>query len=153
MKMLRASACLHILLTVHFIQLSKTGLVSAFALLVLLEMLYKLLLAFHINPGLTSLEDRAHLMFQRLESEAMSDAIRIQGAHTHNLKHITVTIPRNKLVVMTGVSGSGKSTLLFDILHKESQRQFMGAHGIVTDQLQKAHVEKIIGLSPSVLST
>ena len=51
--------------------------------------------------------------------------IRIEGAETHNLKHVTVDIPRNKLVIVTGVSGSGKSSLAFDTLYAEGQRRYV----------------------------
>src|SRR6266700_563072 len=55
----------------------------------------------------------------------MTAQITIRGARLHNLKNVTLTIPKNQLVVLTGVSGSGKSTLGFDILHKEGQRQYL----------------------------
>ena len=51
--------------------------------------------------------------------------IRIEGADTHNLKHVTVDIPRNQLVIVTGVSGSGKSSLAFDTLYAEGQRRYV----------------------------
>ncbi|HEY6227942.1 MAG TPA: ATP-binding cassette domain-containing protein, partial [Verrucomicrobiae bacterium] len=60
-------------------------------------------------------------------SVAESDAIRIQGAREHNLKNVTVEIPRGQFVVVTGVSGSGKSTLAFDIVFAEGQRRFLDA--------------------------
>ena len=53
----------------------------------------------------------------------------VRGARLHNLKNVNLTIPKNKLVVFTGLSGSGKSTLAFDILHKESQRQYLESLG------------------------
>jgi excinuclease ABC subunit A len=68
----------------------------------------------------------------------------------HNLKNITLEIPKNQLVVLTGLSGSGKSTLAFDILHKESLRQFMESLGMVTWGLSKPPVDSIVGLSPSI---
>jgi excinuclease ABC subunit A len=80
----------------------------------------------------------------------MSDQITIKGARLHNLKNVTLSIPKNKLVVLTGLSGSGKSTLAFDMLHKEGQRQYMESLGLVTDALQKPPVDAIVGLSPSI---
>ena len=80
----------------------------------------------------------------------MTTQILIRGARLHNLKNVTLAIPKNQFVVLTGVSGSGKSTLGFDILHKEGQRQYMEAIGMVTFGLTKAPVDAIIGLSPSV---
>lgn len=80
----------------------------------------------------------------------MKDEIIIKGARLHNLKNVTVTIPKNKLVVLTGLSGSGKSSLAFDILHKEGQRQYMESMGLVTDYLSKPPVDSIEGLSPTI---
>jgi excinuclease ABC subunit A len=80
----------------------------------------------------------------------MQDQITIKGARLHNLKNITLSIPKNKLVVFTGLSGSGKSTLAFDTLHKEGQRQFMESLGLVTFALSKPQVDAIEGLSPSI---
>jgi len=80
----------------------------------------------------------------------MHNTITVKGARLHNLKNITVSIPKNKLVVLTGLSGSGKSTLAFDILHKEGQRQYMESLGLVTDYLSKPPIDSIAGLSPSI---
>jgi len=80
----------------------------------------------------------------------MADQITIHGARLHNLKNITLSIPKNQLVVFTGVSGSGKSTLGFDILLKEGQRQYMESLGMVAFGLAKAPVDAITGLSPSI---
>ena len=79
----------------------------------------------------------------------MQDTITIRGARLHNLKNVTLSIPKNKLVVLTGLSGSGKSTLAFDTLHQEAIRQYLELVGMVTYQ-QKPSVERIEGLSPSV---
>src|SRR5215211_9377158 len=79
----------------------------------------------------------------------MQDTITIRGARLHNLKNITLNIPKNKLVVLTGLSGSGKSTLAFDTLHQEAIRQYLKSVGMVTYQ-QKPSVERIEGLSPTI---
>ncbi len=80
----------------------------------------------------------------------MQETITIRGARLHNLKNVTVSIPKNKLVVFTGLSGSGKSTLALDTLHREGQRQFMESLGMVTWALSKPQVDAIEGLSPSI---
>ncbi|HEV2458784.1 MAG TPA: excinuclease ABC subunit UvrA [Ktedonobacterales bacterium] len=80
----------------------------------------------------------------------MGDHITIRGARLHNLKNVTLMIPKNQLVVLTGVSGSGKSTLGFDILAKEGVRQYMEALGIVPFGMTKPPVDAISGLSPTV---
>ena len=84
----------------------------------------------------------------------MTDSIRIEGADTHNLKHVSVTIPRNKLVVVTGVSGSGKSSLAFDTLYAEGQRRYVESLSAYARQfmgrMQKPEVEKIEGIPPAI---
>ncbi len=84
----------------------------------------------------------------------MFDKIQIHGASQHNLKGIEVTIPRNKLVVVTGLSGSGKSSLAFDTLYAEGQRRYVESLSAYArqflDRLQKPKVEKIEGLSPAI---
>lgn len=80
----------------------------------------------------------------------MQDSITIRGARLHNLKNVTLTIPKNNLVVFTGLSGSGKSTLALDTLHREGQRQFLESLGLVTWALSKPQVDAIEGLSPSI---
>lgn len=82
----------------------------------------------------------------------MSDfgTIRIKGARLHNLKNIQVDIPKNKLVVFTGVSGSGKSSLAMDTLYQESARRYIESLGFVSMGMNKPPVDSITGLSPSI---
>ncbi|RAV19407.1 excinuclease ABC subunit UvrA [Paenibacillus contaminans] len=80
----------------------------------------------------------------------MKDSIIIQGARENNLKHISLSIPKYKLVVLTGPSGSGKSTLAMDTLQRECQRQYMESMGMTSDSIGKPKVESIEGLSPSI---
>ncbi|MEO8357203.1 MAG: excinuclease ABC subunit UvrA [Chloroflexota bacterium] len=80
----------------------------------------------------------------------MNPTITIRNARLHNLKNVTLEIPKNQFVVLTGLSGSGKSTLAFDLLHKEGQRQYMESLGMVTWGLSKPPVDSIVGLSPSI---
>ncbi|MBI5957807.1 MAG: excinuclease ABC subunit UvrA [Chloroflexi bacterium] len=79
----------------------------------------------------------------------MQNTITIKGAKLHNLKNISLSIPKYQVVVLTGLSGSGKSTLAFDTLHKEGQRQYMESLGMV-DYMGKPEVDSITGLSPSI---
>ncbi|MCD6423626.1 MAG: excinuclease ABC subunit UvrA [Elusimicrobia bacterium] len=78
----------------------------------------------------------------------------IKGARTHNLKNINVKIPKNKLVVITGVSGSGKSSLAFDTLYAEGQRRYVESLSAYArqflEQLQKPDVDSITNLSPAI---
>ncbi|UIX31692.1 excinuclease ABC subunit UvrA [Streptomyces sp. GQFP] len=74
----------------------------------------------------------------------------IKGARLHNLKNVSLAIPKRKLVVMTGLSGSGKSTLALDTLHRESHRQYMESWGVATAGVSRPSVDSITGLSPSV---
>ncbi|MEQ9453087.1 MAG: excinuclease ABC subunit UvrA [Phycisphaeraceae bacterium] len=80
--------------------------------------------------------------------------IAIRGAREHNLKHIDIDIPRDQLVVITGLSGSGKSTLAFDTIYAEGQRKYMESLSAYArqflDQLQKPDVESIEGLPPTI---
>ncbi len=78
------------------------------------------------------------------------DSILVHGAKEHNLKNICFEIPKGKLVALTGPSGSGKSTIASDILQKECIRQYLESLGMVTDHIEKAKVDSIMGLSPSI---
>src|SRR3990167_1315496 len=81
-------------------------------------------------------------------------AIVIRGAREHNLKSIDVVLPRNRLIVMTGLSGSGKSSLAFDTLYAEGQRRYVESLSAYARQflerLEKPDVEAIEGLSPAI---
>lgn len=80
--------------------------------------------------------------------------IRIQGARQHNLKNLTLELPRNRLIVMTGVSGSGKSSLAFDTLYAEGQRRYVESLSAYArqflDRLEKPEVDFIEGLTPAI---
>ncbi len=84
----------------------------------------------------------------------MNDKIIIKGAKEHNLKNINIEIPRNKLVVITGLSGSGKSSLAFDTIYAEGQRRYVESLSSYARQflgiMEKPNVEKIEGLSPAI---
>jgi len=82
------------------------------------------------------------------------DSIRVRGARTHNLKNISLELPRNRLVVVTGLSGSGKSSLAFDTLYAEGQRRYVESLSAYARQflqlMEKPDVDLIEGLSPSI---
>src|SRR5512144_978963 len=82
------------------------------------------------------------------------DRIRIRGAREHNLKNLSLDIPRNALVVLTGVSGSGKSSLAFDTLYAEGQRRYVESLSAYArqflGQMEKPDVDQIEGLSPAI---
>ena len=82
------------------------------------------------------------------------DIIRVKGARTHNLKNINVEMPRNKMVVITGVSGSGKSSLAFDTIFAEGQRRYVESLSSYArqflNQMPKPDVDEITGLSPAI---
>ena len=80
--------------------------------------------------------------------------IEVIGAREHNLKNIDITIPRNQLVVITGLSGSGKSSLAFDTIYAEGQRRYIETFGAYARQfigeMERPDVDKINGLSPVI---
>ena len=82
------------------------------------------------------------------------DKIIVRGAKEHNLKNVNVEIPRNKLVVITGLSGSGKSSLAFDTIYAEGQRRYVESLSsyarMFLGQMDKPNVESIEGLSPAI---
>ncbi len=84
----------------------------------------------------------------------MPDFIRIQGARTHNLKNITLELPRNQLIVISGPSGSGKSSLAFDTLYAEGQRRYLESLSTYTRQflerMPRPDVDSISGISPAI---
>jgi excinuclease ABC subunit A len=81
-------------------------------------------------------------------------SITVSGAREHNLKNISVEIPRNKLTVITGLSGSGKSSLAFDTLYAEGQRKYVESLSAYArqflEQMQKPDCDHIEGLSPAI---
>ena len=82
------------------------------------------------------------------------DKIIIKGAREHNLKNIDLEIPKNKMIVITGVSGSGKSTLAFDTIYSEGQRKYVESLSAYARQflqmMNKPDVDSIEGLSPAI---
>ena len=89
-----------------------------------------------------------------MESEDKKKYIKIRGANEHNLKNVTINIPRNELVVLTGLSGSGKSSLAFDTIYAEGQRRYMESLSSYArqflGQMEKPEVESIEGLPPAI---
>jgi excinuclease ABC subunit A len=82
------------------------------------------------------------------------DRLIVTGARAHNLKNITLELPKNRLVVLTGVSGSGKSSLAFDTIYAEGQRRYVESLSAYArqflEQMDKPDVESIEGLSPAI---
>ena len=87
----------------------------------------------------------------------LMDFLRIRGARQHNLRNLDCDIPRNRLVVITGVSGSGKSSLAFDTIFAEGQRRYVESLSAYArqflEQMEKPDVDSIEGLSPAIEST
>ena len=94
------------------------------------------------------------MMNTEMEKDGGRQFIKIRGAAEHNLKHINLDIPRNRLVVFTGLSGSGKSSLAFDTIYAEGQRRYMESLSSYArqflGQMEKPRVQSIEGLSPAI---
>src|SRR5690606_5545368 len=92
-------------------------------------------------------------LFRTARARGM-DKIIVRGARTHNLKNINLSIPRDKLVVITGLSGSGKSSLAFDTLYAEGQRRYVESLSTYARQflsmMDKPDIDHIEGLSPAI---
>ena len=84
----------------------------------------------------------------------MTRSVVVRDAHEHNLKHVHVTIPRDSIVVITGVSGSGKSSLAFDTIFQEGQRRFLDSLSAYARQfigsMKRPEVESVRGISPTI---
>ena len=111
------------------------------------------------RPAPTAKDDSALSKAVSLKAETLSggsheEVIRVRGARQHNLKNVDVTIPRNKMVVFTGVSGSGKSSLAFDTIFAEGQRRYVESLSAYArqflGQVDKPDVDAIEGLSPAI---
>src|SRR5690242_1086448 len=93
-------------------------------------------------------------MLRSSEEMNSADAIVIHGAREHNLKNLSLSIPRDKFVVITGVSGSGKSTLAFDLIFAEGQRRFLDSMNVYArqfvEQMARPDVDLITGIPPTV---
>jgi excinuclease ABC subunit A len=97
---------------------------------------------------------RAQPAHHQLSGDSLEEVIRVRGARQHNLKNVDLTIPRNRLVVFTGVSGSGKSSLAFDTIFAEGQRRYVESLSAYArqflGQVDKPDVDAIEGLSPAI---
>jgi len=100
------------------------------------------------------MKDESPAILQLQDTTLDDEVIRVLGARVHNLKNVDVAIPRNKLVVITGLSGSGKSSLAFDTIYAEGQRRYMETFSAYARQfigsLERPDVDQITGLSPVV---
>src|SRR4030095_3423524 len=110
--------------------------------------------ALHIDPAAAGNDAAASRGAERGPRRAETPPIKGRGARTHNLKNIDLDIPRNRLVVITGLSGSGKSSLAFDTLYAEGQRRYVESLSAYARQflqlMDKPDVDVIEGLSPAI---
>src|SRR5438477_1902995 len=94
------------------------------------------------------------MTFDEAQVNGDTQSICIHGAREHNLKDLSLEVPRNQFVVITGVSGSGKSTLAFDLLFAEGQRRFLDSMNVYArqfvEQLARPDVDLITGIPPTV---
>ncbi|TLD69453.1 excinuclease ABC subunit A [Phragmitibacter flavus] len=108
-----------------------------------------------LNPSATFREQPAKYRPQTLNPQLSTlNSISVSGAREHNLKNISVNIPRDELVVVTGLSGSGKSSLAFDLIFAEGQRRFLDSMSVYArtfvEQMEKPDVDLITGVPPTV---
>src|SRR6201989_157089 len=93
-------------------------------------------------------------MLKAVQKKGTMDSIRIRGARTHNFKNIDLELPRDSLIVITGLSGSGKSSLAFDTIYAEGQRRYVESLSAYARQflsvMEKPDVDHIEGLSPAI---
>src|SRR3954449_10103712 len=113
-----------------------------------------MVLSYNKNNGKAhSLEAMPQVEYQRLPGHAQTHIV-VRGAREHNLKNIDVALPRDKLVVVTGLSGSGKSSLAFDTIYAEGQRRYVESLSAYARQflglMEKPDVDAIEGLSPAI---
>ena len=101
-----------------------------------------------------SAEHNVNSLPGEVASSEPDEVIQIEGARVHNLKNVSLSIPRNALVVVTGLSGSGKSSLAFDVIYAEGQRRYMETLSAYARQflgaLERPDVDYVGGLAPVI---
>src|SRR5205814_3034862 len=104
----------------------------------------------HLQTPRVDRDSEVSLRYRDMSSESLV----VRGAREHNLKNVTVEIPRNRLTVITGLSGSGKSSLAFDTIYAEGQRRYVESLSAYArqflDQLERPDVDSVDGLSPAI---